>query len=108
MESRECYPADGATHTGMSDKQQAHDLIDRLPPEQLPAVVSLLQFMLLDPVTRAAATAPPDDEPVTDEDRRRIHESRAWFASGGEGISFEQVVTDCGFTMEDIRNYKSD
>jgi len=53
--------------------------------------------MLLDPVARAAAMAPPDDEPVTDEDRRRFQEGEAWFRQrGGHGIPMEDVLAECG------------
>ena len=55
----------------MSDtRQHVHELIDRLRSSQLVAVAGLLEAML-DPVSRAIANAPPDDEPVADEDRRR-------------------------------------
>lgn len=43
---------------GASEKQQAHELIESFPPEQLPVLVGMLQFLLLDPVARAAATRP--------------------------------------------------
>jgi hypothetical protein len=79
------------------EKQQAHELIERFPPEQLPAVVSLLQFMLLDPVARAAAAAPPDDEPVTEEDRRRIREGR-----GRKGVPMEDVLAEFGLSSKDF------
>jgi hypothetical protein len=85
------------------EKQQAHELIERLPPEQLPAVVSLLQFMLLDPVSRAGAAAPLDSEPVTDEDRRRLREGQAWFAGrGGKGVPMEKVLAEFGHKPEDF------
>jgi hypothetical protein len=49
--------------------------------------------MMLDPVMRALATAPPDDEPVTEQDRERFRGGQAWFAQrGGEGISMENVL----------------
>ncbi len=84
---------------GAIEKQQAHELIERLRPEQVPAVVSLLQFMLLDPVSRSAAAAPVDDEPVTEEDRRRIREGQAWFAGrGGQGIPMEDILAEFGLT----------
>ena len=51
-------------------KEHAHELIERLPPSQLTAVVGLLEAML-DPVSRAIAQAPVEDEPVTAEERRR-------------------------------------
>ncbi|MGA2215742.1 MAG: hypothetical protein ABSH31_20895 [Bryobacteraceae bacterium] len=56
---------------GASEKHHAHELIERLPDSQIPTAVRFLEFMLLDPVRRALATAPPDDEPVTEQDRHR-------------------------------------
>jgi hypothetical protein len=88
---------------GAIEKQQAHELIERLRPEQVPAVVTLLQFMLLDPVSRAAAAAPVDDEAVTEEDLRRVREGRAWFAGhGGQGIPMEDVLAEFGLTSKDF------
>ena len=40
------------------EKQHAHDLIERLEPEETRVAVRFLEFMLLDPVTRSLATAP--------------------------------------------------
>ena len=81
----------------MSDKRQhVHELVDRLPPTQLTAVAGLLEAML-DPVSSAIANAPADDEPVTDEDRRRLREGQARFAQrGGKGIPMEDVLADFG------------
>jgi hypothetical protein len=52
-----------ATHV-TDEKQQVHELIDRLAPTQVAAVRGLLEAML-DPIARAIADAPIDDEPVT-------------------------------------------
>jgi hypothetical protein len=41
-----------------NEKQQAHDLIERLAPNQISAVVHLLEVMT-DPVARSLANAPP-------------------------------------------------
>jgi len=60
------------------DKQHAHRLLDQLDPGQFAAVSHLLEVMA-DPVARALAAAPDDDEPVTEEDRRRFLEGKAWF-----------------------------
>jgi hypothetical protein len=46
------------------EKQLAHELIERLPDVHIATAVRILEFMLLDPLARAVATAPPDDEPV--------------------------------------------
>jgi len=49
-------------------KEQAHELIERLASSQISVVVSLLETML-DPVSRAIANAPVDDEPESGAER---------------------------------------
>jgi hypothetical protein len=85
-----------------ADKQHAHELIDRVPPHQMTAAVRFLEFLLLDPVGHAAATAPPDDEPITEEDRRRFLQGKAALARGEQGIPMEDVLADFGLTLEDF------
>ena len=84
----------------VSDKQHAHELIDRLPEAEISTAVRFLEFMLLDPATRAAVI----DEPVTDEDRRRLRDGQAWFAQrSGQGIPMEDVLADFGLKTDDFR-----
>jgi hypothetical protein len=65
--------------------------------------------MLLDPVARAAVTAPTDDEPVTEQDRRRLHEGLAWFAErGGLGIPMEDVLSEFDLKPEDFPRVADD
>jgi len=79
----------------MSDRQQAHQLLDQLGPAQLDAVVKLLEVMIGD----------EDDEELTEEDRRAIAASRDYFRQNPEGgIPFEQVVAECGLTMDQVRH----
>ncbi|MGA2436135.1 MAG: hypothetical protein ABSG25_12705 [Bryobacteraceae bacterium] len=86
-----------------SGKQHAHELIERLDTFQIPTAVSFLEFMMLDPVARAVATAPPDEEPVTGQDRRRFHDGQAWFAQrGGKGIPMEDVLAEFDLKPEDF------
>ena len=87
-------------------REHAHELIERLAASQVAAVVGLLQAML-DPVSRAIANAPIDDEPETEEERRAVAESKAWFErNGGRGIPHEEVLADLGFTPDDLRDVK--
>jgi len=89
-------------HDSGSEEQQAHELIERLAPSRVSAVVGLLQAML-DPVARAIANAPIDDEPITEEERQRVARSEAWFEErGGKGIPMEEVLADFGLTTEDL------
>lgn len=86
------------------ERQQAHAYLDHLPEAQVAAVRGLLEAML-DPVSRALANAPVDDEPVTEEEERAVQEAREWFKHN-PGIPFEQAVAELGFTMEEVKNYQ--
>jgi hypothetical protein len=82
----------------MSDKQQAHALIDQLGPVQLAAVVRLLETMVYD-----------EDEELTVEDRQAVAASREYFRQNPEGgVAFDQVVADLGFTIDQILGHKDD
>jgi hypothetical protein len=75
-------------------KEQAHQLIERMAPSQVSAVVGLLESML-DPVSRAIANAPVDDEPESSEERQAVAASKAWMAQHpSEGISQEEIVAE--------------
>jgi hypothetical protein len=83
-----------------TDKQHAHQLLDRLDAGQLDAIVRLLQVMT-DPVARSLANAPVDDEPVTGEEAREIAAARASL-DRGEGIPHEKVLAEFGLSPEDF------
>ncbi|HLJ29551.1 MAG TPA: hypothetical protein VKY85_22770 [Candidatus Angelobacter sp.] len=83
-----------------TDKQHAHQLLDRLDAGQLDAIVRLLQVMT-DPVARSLAHAPVDDEPVTEEEAREIAAARASL-DRGEGIPHEKVLAEFGLSPEDF------
>lgn len=61
-----------------ADKQHAHELIEQLAPGQVSVAIGMLQS-LLDPVSRAIANAPLDDEPEGEEERRAVAKSKSWF-----------------------------
>ena len=77
------------------DRQQAHQLLDQLGPAQFNAIVKLLEVMI----------GGEDDEELTEEDRRAVAASRDYFRQNPEGgIPFEQVVAECGLTMDQVRH----
>ncbi len=83
----------------VSNKQQAHELIERLPDSEIATAVRFLEFMLLDPAVRAAVIA----EPITEDERRRLRDGRAWFAErGSKGIPMEDVLADFDMKMDDF------
>jgi hypothetical protein len=57
----------------------------------------------LEAMPDTSAPAPVDDEPITEEDVRRVREGEAWFAArGGKGIPMEEVLAEFGLTLEDF------
>ena len=80
------------------DRQQAHRMLDQLGAAQFDAVVRLLEVILSD----------VDEEPAA-EDRRALTASREYFRQNPEGgIPFEQVVAECGFTMDQVRRHQGE
>jgi hypothetical protein len=77
-----------------NSKKHAHDLIDRLPPTQLSAVVRLLEVMI-DPVARSLAQAAIEEEPVSPEEAAALDEARASL-DRGEGVSHDEVLREFG------------
>lgn len=81
----------------MSDiRQHAHELIDRMPNAQLSALVGLLETIVVPDV---------EDEEIGDEEEQTVARSTEWF-NHNKGIPFEEVVSELGFTMEQIRSYQ--
>jgi hypothetical protein len=89
------------------DKQKAHALLDRVPPDQMTAAVRFLEFLLLNPVDRSLAIAPIEDEEISEEEEQAVARSKEWFKHN-DGIPFEQVVAELGFTMDQIRSHRMD
>ena len=69
------------------------------------AAVRFLEFLILDPVDRASAVMPVEDEEISEEEEQAVARSKEWFKHN-DGIPFEQIVAECGFTMDQIRNNK--
>lgn len=72
-------------HDPAKEKQQARELIDRLPPTQLSAVVGLLEAML-DRV---------EEEEITPETAAALDRARSSL-DRGEGIPHEEILREFG------------
>jgi len=83
-----------------ANTQHVERLLNQLAPEQLGAVERLLEVML-DPSPKTVADVTVEDETISDEEKQAVARSKDWFLHN-EGIPFEQVVTEFGFTMEQI------
>lgn len=91
-------------HDSANEKRQAHELIDRLAPSQRLAVVGLLEAML-DPVSRAIANAPTDDEPLSAEEEKALAAAQEWLKHN-RPIPHQQVLDELGLTQEEIERSK--
>jgi hypothetical protein len=60
--------------------------------------------LIFDPVSRAFANAPIDDEPVTAEEEAAVEESREWLKHN-KGIPHDQVLAEFGITPEEIERF---
>jgi hypothetical protein len=76
------------------ERQEAHALLDVLPPEKLYAVRSLLEVMV-EPLARSLALAPFDDEELTPETIEAIKRG-CESLDRGEGIPHEEILREFG------------
>ena len=73
-------------------RQDLHWLLDHIPDSDILTARKFLRS-LLDPVTLSLLTAPPDDEPETDEERHRVEVARR---EAGAGTPHEEVLKEFG------------
>src|SRR5271156_2154249 len=81
-------------------KQEAHELIERISTAQASAVVTLITSML-DPVDRAIANAPFEDEEISQEENRAVAASKEWLKDHPP-IPNQEVLAEFGLTEEDF------
>jgi len=74
----------------MNDNQHAHDLLDRLAPSQLAAVVHLLETIV----------TPEDGDTLSPAERKAIAEADEWLKHN-EPIPHEEVLAEFGLTLAD-------
>jgi hypothetical protein len=78
------------------ERQQAHDLLDKLPAEKLNAVLSLLEVMV-EPLEQSLASLSVEEEDVTPETAEALRRARASLANG-DGISNSDILREFGST----------
>ncbi len=76
-------------------RQTLHELVDRIPEEELPTAQRFLEYLAVSPAYRAALSAPPDDEPVTEGDAAAIARAQGEIRTG-QIVSHEDVLRDFG------------
>jgi len=74
-------------------KQELHQLIDRLPTEQVTAALRYMHYLCADPVLLSLLNAPPDDEPYTERQRELDAEAEESIARG-DGVSHQEILRE--------------
>jgi hypothetical protein len=75
----------------MTTKEHLHQLIDEFSEEEAVATLRLIDRRNADPLLRALAEAPNDDEPFTEDDEAALAEVEADRAAGVPAMPFEEV-----------------
>ena len=83
-----------------TERHHARQLLDHLPPEQMAAVVHLMEVML-DPLSRKLAAAPFEDEEVGEDEERAVAESKEWLKHN-QPIPHEDVLAGFALTTADF------
>ena len=79
------------------ERQQAHELLDLVPAEQLNAVRSLLKVMVhpMETLASSLARVPEETEDLTPDTVASINNARASLARG-EGIAHDEILREFG------------
>ena len=75
-------------------------MIDRLAPGQIPVAIRLLEI-ILDPASRGLATAPIEDEPISEEGNLAVANSKSWLKNNPP-IANIDILLELGLTPEDF------
>ncbi len=75
----------------MSDKEHAHELLDRLGPNQVEAVVRLLEVMV---------SPEEDGDTLSPAEAKAVAEADEWLKHN-QPIPHEEVLAEFGLTMAD-------
>jgi hypothetical protein len=70
-----------------------HHLVDRIPEEELAAATRFLEYLAVSPAYRAALSATPDDEPVTEGDAEAIARAREEVRTG-KVVSHDEILRE--------------
>jgi hypothetical protein len=76
-------------------RNSLHDLIDRIPEEEVPAAKRFLEYLTISPAYRSALTASPDDEPLTQADVSAMVRAREEVRTG-KVHSHDEILREFG------------
>jgi hypothetical protein len=75
--------------------ESLHELIDRIPEEEIAAAQRFLEVLATSAAFRAARSAPPGDEPITRGDAEAIARAQGDIQAG-KVVSHEEILREFG------------
>jgi hypothetical protein len=91
VHGKECVAAEASGERAISDRQHALELLERLGPSQLAAVVHLLETMV---------SPDEDGDTLSPAEAKAIAEADEWLKHN-QPIPHEEVLAEFGLTMAD-------
>lgn len=77
-------------------RQHAHQLIERMPEEQITGLVKFLET-IVDPAIVALSLAATDDEPESDAELTAVQEANDWLLRNGDkGVDHKEAMRRLG------------
>jgi len=83
-----------------TDRDHAQQLLNHLAPDQIAAVVHVMEVML-DPLSRKLANAPLEDEEITEQEEQSVADAREWLKHN-QPIPHREVLAEFGLTTADF------
>jgi hypothetical protein len=80
----------------MTAKERLHNLVEDLSEQEAAAALVLVESRRSDPMLRALAQAPADDEPSCPDEDRTAREALVGYGRGEAGTSPEELKRDLG------------
>jgi hypothetical protein len=77
-------------------RRSLHELVDRIPEEELTAAQRFLEYLAVSPAYRAALPAPADDKPVTATDAAAYTRAQEELRSG-KVVPHDDVLREFGW-----------
>ncbi len=79
-------------------KECAHELIERMVPEQLEVVIPLLA-VIVDPASPNRSAVPWEDEEISAEENEAVARAKT---ESGPGTSMEELMAELEITQDDL------
>lgn len=88
--------SNAATIGSMTTRDRLHQIVDKLPEEELDAALQAIEARADDPMIRRLDDAPAEDEEISPEEEAAVQEARDELAAGAPLISHDEIKREFG------------